>query len=147
MRAGSLPPAEAALTHLPYSPQMPVLKQLGPAQPKKRPERGALSISAPLGDFRHTLHVGRGGDAFGDTSFLSRHGGGPPPEPRAPPAGAPPHPARRGPGRAVGRSRGARRQNGHARSGPTPPAGREGCAQAATTAPLAPAGPCAVRPE
>ncbi|XP_034493993.1 leukocyte receptor cluster member 9 [Ailuropoda melanoleuca] len=68
---------------------MPVLKQLGPAQPKKRPERGALSISAPLGDFRHTLHVGRGGDAFGDTSFLSRHGGGPPPEPRAPPAGAP----------------------------------------------------------
>ena len=51
---------------------MPVLKQLGPAQPKKRPERGALSISAPLGDFRHTLHVGRGGDAFGDTSFLSR---------------------------------------------------------------------------
>ncbi|XP_008561363.1 PREDICTED: cdc42 effector protein 5 [Galeopterus variegatus] len=50
---------------------MPVLKQLGPAQPKKRPERGALSISAPLGDFRHTLHVGRGGDAFGDTSFLS----------------------------------------------------------------------------
>ncbi|PNJ01471.1 CDC42EP5 isoform 1 [Pongo abelii] len=31
---------------------MPVLKQLGPAQPKKRPDRGALSISAPLGDFR-----------------------------------------------------------------------------------------------
>lgn len=68
---------------------MPVLKQLGPAQPKKRLERGALSISAPLGDFRHTLHVGRGGDAFGDTSFLSRHGGGPPPEPRASAAGAP----------------------------------------------------------
>ncbi|CAH7408598.1 cdc42 effector protein 5 [Phodopus roborovskii] len=65
---------------------MPVLKQMGPVQPKKRLERGALSISAPLGDFRHTLHVGRGGDAFGDTSFLSRHGGGggPPPEPRAP---------------------------------------------------------------
>lgn len=77
---------------------MPVLKQLGPAQPKKRPERGALSISAPLGDFRHTLHVGRGGDAFGDTSFLSRHGGGPPPEPHAPPSGtgtrrSPPPPA------------------------------------------------------
>ncbi|XP_053464038.1 cdc42 effector protein 5 [Nycticebus coucang] len=68
---------------------MPVLKQLGPTQPKKRPDRGALSISAPLGDFRHTLHVGRGGDAFGDTSFLSLHGGGPPPEPRASPAGAP----------------------------------------------------------
>ncbi|XP_037675048.1 cdc42 effector protein 5 [Choloepus didactylus] len=71
---------------------MPVLKQLGSAQPKKRPERGALSISAPLGDFRHTLHVGRGGDAFGDTSFLSRHGSGPPPAgaPRAPPAPAAP---------------------------------------------------------
>ncbi|XP_006868171.1 PREDICTED: cdc42 effector protein 5 [Chrysochloris asiatica] len=68
---------------------MPVLKQLGPVQPKKRPERGALSISAPLGDFRHTLHVGRGGDAFGDTSFLSRHGGGPPPEPRVLSTGTP----------------------------------------------------------
>ncbi|XP_075400897.1 cdc42 effector protein 5-like [Tenrec ecaudatus] len=65
---------------------MPVLKQLGAPQPKKRPERGALSISAPLSDFRHTLHVGRGGDAFRDTSFLSRHGGGPPPEPRSTPA-------------------------------------------------------------
>ncbi|XP_006897429.1 PREDICTED: cdc42 effector protein 5 [Elephantulus edwardii] len=63
---------------------MSVLKQLGPSQPKRRPERGVLSISAPLGDFRHTLHVGRSGDAFGDTSFLSRHGGGPPPEPRVP---------------------------------------------------------------
>ncbi|XP_030640257.1 cdc42 effector protein 5 [Chanos chanos] len=31
-------------------------------------------ISAPLGDFRHTMHIGRGGDAFGDTSFLSKHG-------------------------------------------------------------------------
>uniref|UniRef100_A0A8C4QMX2 CDC42 effector protein 5 n=1 Tax=Eptatretus burgeri TaxID=7764 RepID=A0A8C4QMX2_EPTBU len=29
-------------------------------------------ISAPLGDFRHTLHVGRCGEAFGDTAFL-RH--------------------------------------------------------------------------
>lgn len=63
---------------------MPVLKQLGPAQPRKRPERTTLSISAPLGDFRHTLHVGRGGDAFGDTSFLSRHGAGPAPEPLEP---------------------------------------------------------------
>lgn len=32
-------------------------------------------ISPPLGDFRHTMHVGRGGDVFGDTSFLSNHGG------------------------------------------------------------------------
>uniref|UniRef100_A0A673AVZ5 CRIB domain-containing protein n=1 Tax=Sphaeramia orbicularis TaxID=375764 RepID=A0A673AVZ5_9TELE len=28
----------------------------------------------PLGDFRHTMHIGRGGDAFGDTSFLSTLG-------------------------------------------------------------------------
>ena len=30
-------------------------------------------ISLPLGDFRHTAHVGRGGskDMFGDTKFLS----------------------------------------------------------------------------
>ncbi|XP_061092882.1 cdc42 effector protein 5 [Conger conger] len=35
-------------------------------------------ISAPLGDFRHTMHIGRGGDAFGDTSFLSTHGQSPP---------------------------------------------------------------------
>ncbi|XP_077595547.1 cdc42 effector protein 1 [Stigmatopora nigra] len=33
-------------------------------------------ISPPLGDFRHTMHVGRGGEVFGDTSFLSNHGGG-----------------------------------------------------------------------
>ncbi|XP_076866520.1 cdc42 effector protein 1b [Brachyhypopomus gauderio] len=33
-------------------------------------------ISLPLGDFRHTMHVGRGGEVFGDTSFLSNHGGG-----------------------------------------------------------------------
>lgn len=35
-------------------------------------------ISAPLGDFRHTMHVGRSGDAFGDTSFLSTRSGEPP---------------------------------------------------------------------
>ncbi|XP_058504221.1 cdc42 effector protein 5 [Solea solea] len=34
-------------------------------------------ISAPLGDFRHTMHIGRGGDAFGDTSFLSTLGPSP----------------------------------------------------------------------
>ncbi|XP_075400878.1 cdc42 effector protein 5-like [Tenrec ecaudatus] len=73
---------------------MPVLKQLGAPQPKKWPERGVLSISAPLSDFRHTLHVGRGGDAFRDTSFLSGHGGGPPraPQPPAPPLRAPADP-------------------------------------------------------
>uniref|UniRef100_A0A8C5D5L9 Cdc42 effector protein 1-like n=1 Tax=Gouania willdenowi TaxID=441366 RepID=A0A8C5D5L9_GOUWI len=31
-------------------------------------------ISPPLADFRHTMHVGRGGDVFGDTSFLSNYG-------------------------------------------------------------------------
>lgn len=42
-------------------------------------------ISAPLGDFRHTMHIGRGGDAFGDTSFLSTLGpGSASPEPESP---------------------------------------------------------------
>lgn len=35
----------------------------------------AEMISAPLGDFRHTMHVGRAGDVFGDTSFLNSKGG------------------------------------------------------------------------
>lgn len=38
------------------------------------PRLDPTMISAPLGDFRHTMHIGRGGDAFGDTSFLSTHG-------------------------------------------------------------------------
>lgn len=42
-------------------------------------------ISAPLGDFRHTMHIGRGGDAFGDTSFLSTLG----PSPTSPDLGSP----------------------------------------------------------
>lgn len=42
-------------------------------------------ISAPLGDFRHTMHVGRGGDAFGDTSFLLTLG----PNQASPPAVTP----------------------------------------------------------
>ena len=55
---------------------MPTLKQLLPASPGRR--RGTKPadlrpdmISGPMDDFRHTVHVGRGGDAFGDTSFLS----------------------------------------------------------------------------
>uniref|UniRef100_A0AAY4CRR6 CRIB domain-containing protein n=1 Tax=Denticeps clupeoides TaxID=299321 RepID=A0AAY4CRR6_9TELE len=60
---------------------MPILKQLvsSSAQSKRR-SRADLTvemISAPLGDFRHTMHVGRGGDAFGDTSFLSSRSGEP----------------------------------------------------------------------
>ncbi|CAL1588223.1 unnamed protein product [Knipowitschia caucasica] len=71
---------------------MPILKQLvsGSSQAKRR-NRVDLTremISAPLGDFRHTMHVGRSGDAFGDTSFLSTRSGEPPSEttsfPRSP---------------------------------------------------------------
>ncbi|XP_056141689.1 cdc42 effector protein 5 [Lampris incognitus] len=40
----------------------------------RAPRLDPTMISAPLGDFRHTMHIGRGGDAFGDTSFLSTHG-------------------------------------------------------------------------
>ncbi|KAM9783538.1 cdc42 effector protein 4-like [Syngnathus typhle] len=60
---------------------MPILKQ--PASgfsQKKRHSRSNLSremISAPLGDFRHTMHVGRSGNAFGDTSFLGTRSGQP----------------------------------------------------------------------
>ncbi|XP_072012959.1 cdc42 effector protein 5 [Engystomops pustulosus] len=52
---------------------MPILKQSS-SHSKKRTRIDREMISAPLGDFRHTMHVGRGGDAFGDTSFLSNHG-------------------------------------------------------------------------
>ncbi|KAG7256569.1 hypothetical protein CRUP_022624 [Coryphaenoides rupestris] len=69
---------------------MPILKQLvshsSQAKRRSRADLTAEMISAPLGDFRHTMHVGRGGDAFGDTSFLSTRSGEapPPPEPREP---------------------------------------------------------------
>ncbi|XP_026181682.1 cdc42 effector protein 4a [Mastacembelus armatus] len=71
---------------------MPILKQLvsGSSQTKRRSRMDLTRemISAPLGDFRHTMHVGRSGDAFGDTSFLSTRSGEPSPEttsfPRSP---------------------------------------------------------------
>ncbi|KAM4535353.1 cdc42 effector protein 4a [Fundulus diaphanus] len=71
---------------------MPILKQLvSTSSQTKRRSRMDLTremISAPLGDFRHTMHVGRSGDAFGDTSFLSTRSGEPSPEtasfPRSP---------------------------------------------------------------
>ncbi|XP_054892201.1 cdc42 effector protein 4a [Poeciliopsis prolifica] len=71
---------------------MPILKQLvATSSQTKRRSRVDLTremISAPLGDFRHTMHVGRSGDAFGDTSFLSSRSGEPSPEtasfPRSP---------------------------------------------------------------
>ncbi|KAK7939139.1 hypothetical protein WMY93_002465 [Mugilogobius chulae] len=71
---------------------MPILKQLvsGSSQTKRRTRVDLTRemISAPLGDFRHTMHVGRSGDAFGDTSFLSTRSGEAPSEttsfPRSP---------------------------------------------------------------
>ncbi|KAM4624139.1 cdc42 effector protein 1 isoform 1-T3 [Polymixia lowei] len=54
------------------------LKGLVSQSHSKRRFKGDITvdmISPPLGDFRHTMHVGRGGDVFGDTSFLSNHGG------------------------------------------------------------------------
>ena len=54
------------------------LKGLVSSSGGKRKFKGELTadmISPPLGDFRHTMHVGRRGDVFGDTSFLSNHGG------------------------------------------------------------------------
>ncbi|CDQ84436.1 unnamed protein product [Oncorhynchus mykiss] len=58
--------------------KIPGLKGLVAGSQGKRHFKGDLTldmISPPLGDFRHTMHVGRGGDVFGDTSFLSNHGG------------------------------------------------------------------------
>lgn len=58
--------------------KLPGLKGLAPGSQEKRRFKSELSvdmISPPLGDFRHTMHVGRGGDVFGDTSFLSNYGG------------------------------------------------------------------------
>lgn len=58
--------------------KLPGIKGLVPGSQGKRRFKSDLSvdmISPPLGDFRHTMHVGRGGDVFGDTSFLSNYGG------------------------------------------------------------------------
>lgn len=58
--------------------KLPGIKGLVSGSQGKRRFKSDLSvdmISPPLGDFRHTMHVGRGGDVFGDTSFLSNHGG------------------------------------------------------------------------
>ncbi|KAF0021583.1 hypothetical protein F2P81_026164 [Scophthalmus maximus] len=58
--------------------KLPGIKGLVSGSQGKRHFKSELSvdmISPPLGDFRHTMHVGRGGDVFGDTSFLSNYGG------------------------------------------------------------------------
>lgn len=73
---------------------MPILKQLvsGSSQTKRRSRMDLTRemISSPLGDFRHTMHVGRSGDAFGDTSFLSSRSGEPSPPPNATYSSSPP---------------------------------------------------------
>ncbi|XP_042696903.2 cdc42 effector protein 4 isoform X1 [Chrysemys picta bellii] len=65
----------------PLAGTMPILKQLvsnsAHSKRRSRADLTAEMISAPLGDFRHTMHVGRAGDAFGDTSFLNSKAGEP----------------------------------------------------------------------
>ncbi|XP_066490520.1 cdc42 effector protein 1 [Tiliqua scincoides] len=57
--------------------KLPVIGWVSGSHSKRRlkTELTPDMISPPLRDFRHTMHVGRGGDAFGDTSFLRNHGG------------------------------------------------------------------------
>lgn len=67
--------------------KLPGIKGLVSSSQAKRHFKSDLSvdmISPPMGDFRHTMHVGRGGDVFGDTSFLSNYGGGGVREPGSP---------------------------------------------------------------
>uniref|UniRef100_A0A8C0G3A8 CDC42 effector protein 1 n=1 Tax=Chelonoidis abingdonii TaxID=106734 RepID=A0A8C0G3A8_CHEAB len=77
--------------------KLPVLGWVSGSHGKRRlkSELTPDMISPPLGDFRHTMHVGRGGDVFGDTSFLSNHGAGTRPKPRPPPQTS--HPSSRTP--------------------------------------------------
>uniref|UniRef100_A0A8C3KH59 CDC42 effector protein 4 n=1 Tax=Calidris pygmaea TaxID=425635 RepID=A0A8C3KH59_9CHAR len=75
---------------------MPILKQLvsnsAHSKRRSRADLTAEMISAPLGDFRHTMHVGRAGDAFGDTSFLTSKAGEPGPEAGEEPGASKPAP-------------------------------------------------------
>ncbi|KAJ0000733.1 hypothetical protein NQD34_005753 [Periophthalmus magnuspinnatus] len=67
--------------------KLPGIKGLVSGSQAKRRFKSDLSvdmIGPPMGDFRHTMHVGRGGDVFGDTSFLSNYGGGGMKEPGSP---------------------------------------------------------------
>ncbi|CAI9549750.1 unnamed protein product [Staurois parvus] len=50
---------------------LPVIKNLVSRSRRERVSLTPDMISLPLGDFRHTMHVGRKGEVFGDTSFLS----------------------------------------------------------------------------
>ncbi|XP_006901584.1 PREDICTED: cdc42 effector protein 2 [Elephantulus edwardii] len=54
------------------STKVPIYLKRGSRKGKEK-LRDLLSsdmISPPLGDFRHTIHIGSGGDMFGDISFL-----------------------------------------------------------------------------
>ncbi|KAK5885359.1 hypothetical protein CesoFtcFv8_019075 [Champsocephalus esox] len=65
--------------------KLPGIKGLVSGSQGKRRFKSELCvdmISPPMGDFRHTMHVGRGGEVFGDTSFLSNYGG--PRDPESP---------------------------------------------------------------
>lgn len=79
----SRPPRRSTAQPFPAA-AMPILKQLvsnsAHSKRRSRADLTAEMISAPLGDFRHTMHVGRAGDAFGDTSFLTSKAGEPGPE-------------------------------------------------------------------
>ncbi|XP_040263681.1 cdc42 effector protein 1 [Bufo bufo] len=50
---------------------LPVIKNLVSRSRRERVPLTSEMISPPLGDFRHTMHVGRKGEVFGDTSFLT----------------------------------------------------------------------------
>ncbi|KAM9327226.1 cdc42 effector protein 1-like [Gastrophryne carolinensis] len=50
---------------------LPVIKTLVSRSRRDRVPLTPDMISPPLDDFRHTMHVGRKGEVFGDTSFLS----------------------------------------------------------------------------
>ncbi|KAG8556753.1 hypothetical protein GDO81_018198 [Engystomops pustulosus] len=50
---------------------LPVIKNLVSRSRRERVSLTPEMISPPLGDFRHTMHVGRKGEVFGDTSFLT----------------------------------------------------------------------------
>ncbi|XP_075688454.1 cdc42 effector protein 1 [Rhinoderma darwinii] len=51
---------------------LPVIKNWVSRSRRERVPLTTEMISPPLGDFRHTMHVGRKGEVFGDTSFLSQ---------------------------------------------------------------------------
>ncbi|KAG8436281.1 hypothetical protein GDO86_007404 [Hymenochirus boettgeri] len=52
---------------------LPVIKSLvSRSRREQRVELTTDMISHPMGDFRHIMHVGRKGEVFGDTTFLSQ---------------------------------------------------------------------------